>query len=180
MLTLDMNPADAGVDLAARVRRLEDERDIRALLAHYAFNADLGRSRAWVELFTEDGAVDLGETVDAMSGAAAPHGYPARPRFVGHEELLLDFITALPHRRVERRSQHHTAGGPLVVEVDGDEATASGYSLLITRDTDAFRIEVAAFNHWMLRRVDGTWRIAERRIRPIGSAEAADILGLDA
>jgi hypothetical protein len=103
---------------------------------------------------------DLGETVHAMSGEAAPDGYPARPRFAGHEELLLDFITRRPHRRVERRSQHHTASGPLVVDVDDDDAP---------RSTDG-----------PLRHVDGAWRIAERRIRPIGSPEAADILGLDA
>jgi SnoaL-like domain len=176
MLTLGMNPGN----IAARVQRLEDERDIRALLTTYAFNADLGRSRAWVELFTDDGAIDLGETVHAMSGAAAPEGYPARPRFEGHEELLLDFITALPHRRVERRSQHHTAAGPLIIDVSGDDAVARGYSLLITRDADGFRIEVAAFNRWTLRRVEGEWQIAERRMRPIGSSDAAGLLGLDA
>lgn len=164
--------------LARRVQLLEDERDIRRLLCEYAFSADLGRSRAWVELFTEDGAIDLGETVQAMSGAAAPENYPTRPRFVGHEQLLLDFITALPHRRVERRSQHHTAGGPLVIEVDGDDATARGYSVLITRGADGFRIEMAAFNRWTLRRIDGRWRIAERRIRPVASPEAAEVLGL--
>jgi hypothetical protein len=173
-----MNPEVTMSDLATRVQRLEDERDIRALLTRYAFSADLGRSREWVELFTEDGTIDLGETVHAMSGAAPPDGYPARPRFVGHEELLLDFITALPHRRVERRSQHHTASGPLLVDVTGDDATATGYSILITRNDGGFAIEVAAFNRWTLRRVDGAWRIAERRIRPIGSAEAADVLGL--
>jgi hypothetical protein len=177
MLTLGMNPEDA--DLADRVRRLEDERNIRALLTEYAFNADLGRSRAWVELFTDDGAIDLGETVASMSGAAPPEGYPVRPRFVGHEELLIDFITALPHRRVERRSQHHTAAGPLIIEVDGDNATARGYSILITRDAEGFHLEVAAFNRWTLRRVDSQWRIAERRMRPIGSSEAAGLLGFE-
>ncbi|HEY2298687.1 MAG TPA: nuclear transport factor 2 family protein [Jatrophihabitans sp.] len=111
-----------------------------------------------------------------MNGAAAPPGYSSRARFEGHDELLLDFITALPHRRVERRSQHHTADGPLVVEADGDTATARGYSVLITRNEAGFRIEVAAFNCWTLRRVDGRWRIAERRMRPVGSTEADAIL----
>ncbi|HEY3716095.1 MAG TPA: nuclear transport factor 2 family protein [Jatrophihabitantaceae bacterium] len=114
---MNLAPSPDLIELAARVQRPEDERDIRGLLTHYAFNANLGRSRAWVELFTDDGAIDLGETVHAMSGAAAPEGYSRRARFEGREELLLDFITALPHRRVEHRSQHHTAGGPLIMEV---------------------------------------------------------------
>jgi hypothetical protein len=57
---------------------------------------------------------------------------------------------------------------------------AKGYSVLITREADGFRIEVAAFNRWTLRRMDGRWQIAERRMRPIGSTEAAELLGLDA
>jgi hypothetical protein len=48
---------------------------------------------------------------------------------------------------------------------------------MITRDEAGFRIEVAASNRWTLRRVDGQWCIAERRIRPIGSPEAAELLG---
>jgi hypothetical protein len=67
-------------DLRNRLRLLEDERELRSLLARYAFCADLGRSREWVSLYTEDGAVDLGDTVASMSGGQPPPGYPARPR----------------------------------------------------------------------------------------------------
>jgi SnoaL-like domain len=157
-------------DLARRVQVLEDERELRALMATYAFHADLGSSRAWVELFTEDGAVDLGDTVTAMTGGSPPPGYPASPRFQGSEQLLLDFITALPHRRIEGRSQHHTVG-PLVFDIGGDESTARGYSLVITRRDTDLAIEAANFNRWRFRRVDGRWKIVERAMRPIGSQE---------
>lgn len=161
--------------LRERVAILEDERELRTLLARYAFNADLGRSREWVALYTEDGAVDVGGMVASMA-AGAPAGYPAQPRFQGHEDLLLKFITALPHRRVEGRSQHHTSGGPLVFHLDGDTATAEGYSTLITRDEDGFRIEVAGVNRWTFRRQDGAWKIVERMMRPIGSPDASQVL----
>lgn len=157
-------------DLLRRVQVLEDERELRALMATYAFHADLGESRAWVELFTEDGAVDLGDTVTAMTGGPPPPGYPASPRFQGPEQLLLDFITALPHRRIEGRSQHHTVG-PLVFDIYGDDATARGYSLVITRRDADLVIEAANFNRWRFRRENGKWRIVERAMRPIGSHE---------
>ena len=162
-------------DLARRLQVLEDERDLRALMTTYAFHADLGRSRAWVEQFTADGAVDLGDTVAAMTGGAPPPGYPTSPRFEGHERLLIDFITALPHRRVEGRSQHHTVG-PVVFDIAGDDATARGYSLLITRTEGQLGIEAANFNRWTFRREAGSWKIVERAMRPIGSAEAAELL----
>ncbi|WP_157749328.1 nuclear transport factor 2 family protein [Jatrophihabitans sp. GAS493] len=163
-------------EIVARLKVLEDERDLRRLLAQYAFYADTGRSRDWVALFTADGAIDLGDTVHSMSGAAAPDGYPSRARFVGHEALLLDFITALPHRRVERRSAHHTTSGPITFDIDGDDAIAVGYSVLIARDPDGFHVEMAAFNRWTFRCESGRWLIAERKMRPIGSAEAIGIL----
>ena len=177
MLTLGMNSGQDSIDdLQARIRRLEDERELRDLLARYAFYADSGRSRRWVALFTEDGAIDLGDTVHAMSRSEAPAGYSRRARFEGHEELLLDFITALPHRRVEGRSAHHTTSGPLTFELDGDDARAYGYSVMITREDTGFGLEMTAVNRWTFRRVDGTWRIAERRMRPIGADDAADLL----
>jgi hypothetical protein len=180
MLTLSMN-SDQGLeaelaDLRRRLQLLEDERELRTLLATYAFCADTGRSREWVDLFTDDGAVDLGETVHAMSGGQAPVGYSRRARFQGHEELLLDFITALPHRRVENRSAHHTTSGPLTFDIDGDDAVGRGYSVMVVRTETGFGIEMTAMNRWIFRRVEGRWRIVERRMRPIGSSEAAQVL----
>jgi hypothetical protein len=165
-------------ELLQRVQVLEDERELRELMATYAFHADLGASRAWVELFTEDGAVDLGDTVSAMTGGAPPPGYPGSPRFQGSEQLLLDFITALPHRRIEGRSQHHTVG-PVVFRIDGDEATARGYSLVITRRDAELAIEAANFNRWRFRREQGRWRIVERAMRPIGSQEVRALFAGD-
>jgi hypothetical protein len=177
MLTLGMNSGqEVPGPLEARLRRLEDESELRDLLARYAFYADTGRSREWVALFTEDGAIDLGDTVHAMSTSTAPTGYSRRARFEGHEQLLLDFITALPHRRVEHRSAHHTTSGPLRFDIEGDDARAYGYSVMVTRNEVGFGLEMTAMNRWTFRRVDGQWRIVERRMRPIGTPEAGTLL----
>jgi hypothetical protein len=42
-------------------------------------------------------------------------------------------------------------------------------------DDGGFRIEAANFNRWTFRRVEGRWKIVERRMRPIGSEETASI-----
>jgi hypothetical protein len=46
-------------ELQRRIQLLEDEREIRAVLSRYGFNADLGRADAYVDLFTADGVMDL-------------------------------------------------------------------------------------------------------------------------
>ena len=166
-------------ELLQRVQVLEDERELRQVMATYAFHADLGASRAWVDLFTEDGAVDLGDSVMAMTGGAPPPGYPVSPRFQGPEQLLLNFITALPHRRIEGRSQHHTVG-PVIFDIEGDEASARGYSLVITRREGELGIEAANFNRWRFRREGGRWRIVERAMRPIGSQEVRQLFPVEA
>jgi hypothetical protein len=45
--------------LEARIRELEDERHIRELLARYGYNADCCRDKEYVELYTDDGVMDL-------------------------------------------------------------------------------------------------------------------------
>lgn len=66
--------------------------------------------------------------------------------------------------------------GPVVFDIDGDDATARGYSLLITRNHAGLAIEAANFNRWRFRRESGSWKIVERAMRPIGSAQVADLL----
>ena len=102
-------------ELEKRVQALEDERSLRELLARYAFNADLGRSEAYVALYAEDGAID---------GAHARHE--------GREELLR-FITGKGHKSIEGRCQHFNCG-PDILYIDGDEAVAEGYSFLLLRE----------------------------------------------
>ena len=47
-------------DLEARVRRLEDERDVTAVLTRYGFSVDLGDADATEALYTDDTVIDLG------------------------------------------------------------------------------------------------------------------------
>jgi hypothetical protein len=86
--------------LEARVRQLEDERDLRDLLARYSFTADLYRGSAWVDLWTDDGVYNLGTGYE-------PDG---RTRSYEGREQLMDLITGRAcHQEVTRST---TPKGP--------------------------------------------------------------------
>jgi hypothetical protein len=155
-------------ELERRLRVLEDERELRTLLARYSFNADLGRSREYTRLYTEDGAIDLGP-----QPAGVHRSTPAR--YEGHDDILFKFITGRAHRSIEGESQHHTTG-PLVFSIDGDDATGEGYSFVLVRRPEGVVVFTANFNRWTFRRVDGQWKIAERVVRAIGSEEIHDVI----
>ena len=48
-------------ELKQRFQVLEDKEAIRDLLVQYSFNADLDRTDAFVDLWTEDGVFDVGQ-----------------------------------------------------------------------------------------------------------------------
>jgi len=164
-------------ELEARVAMLEDERQLRDLLAAYSFTADLYRGPDWVELWTDDGVYDLGDQnrPDAYTG-----------RFTGPDELLA-LITGdgMPP---PGRSQHHVHG-PVTFRIDGDHATAEGYSVTFVQGDPAAGDGGAAdagdqkadvwtigFSRWTFHRVDGRWKIGRRDRRELGAADQADVI----
>ena len=44
------------------------------------------------------------------------------------------------------------------------------------RRLDHIEVHTANFNRWTFRRVGGEWKIAERVVRAIGTAEAEDVI----
>lgn len=150
-------------ELRRRLQALEDEREIRALLSRYGFNADLGRSDAWVGLFTPDGVLDLDPSV-------------LSPSHLSGSAELRTMITTAPHKDIEGHCQHQMQGLPMIVYVDGDEAVAEGDSMTVVRDSDgSMRILMASYNCWNLVRTGEGWRIRRCVRRPIGSPDQATV-----
>jgi hypothetical protein len=170
MARSDQDPPELETRLLAlerRVAELEDERELRDLLALYSFGADVHRDQTWVDLFTPDGTYDLG--TQNVEGAYNGH-------FEGPDDLL-GLITG-PGMPARDHSQHHH--GPIIYRFDAanpDEAWAESYSVTFLDTDEGTGIFCAGFNRWRFRRVDGHWRIAERHRREIGTGTQAEVIG---
>lgn len=153
--------APALTELLARVRALEDDKAIREVIADYAFHADSGQHDAWVAGFTDDGAVEL-------IGGEATGTYPDAARWIGTDELRRFIDDPQVHMTIEGRCMHLTTAN-LRTEIDGDDAVAETYYVVLVREGDRIIITNGGFTRLHLRRVDGRWRISLRLRHQIGS-----------
>jgi ketosteroid isomerase-like protein len=151
-------------DLRARVERLEqrlqtveDELEITRTVVEYGLAVDSGEAEATGELYTEDAVFDVDGT-NVMRGRAAVEAMVLGP---GHQSLLPKCA--------------HTIG-PVVVEVDGDSARATGYTRIYVATDDSFEMFRIGCNQWELERSGTGWQISQRTSRVLGSLESQAIL----
>jgi uncharacterized protein (TIGR02246 family) len=145
-MTTMTDPRTDLADLAARLRRLEDERDIAQLIASYGPAVDAGDAAAAAKLWADDGVYD----VDGwrMEGRAEVHA----------------MVSSAAHQKLVAKGCSHFLG-PCVVSVTGDSAVAVCESLLLLRDGDGYRVWRATANHFELQRIEDRWQITTRTSR---------------
>lgn len=143
----------------ARLQALEDREAIRDLLARYGPLADTGDADALAELWTEDGRYAVGGMTEAKGRAA-----------------IAALIDGTVHRGLMADGCAH-ALGPVTIDLDGDHATARGYSIVF-RHTGAQKFEAyrVSANRWQLARTSDGWRVTSRENALLDGAEAARIL----
>jgi uncharacterized protein (TIGR02246 family) len=147
-------------DLAARLRRLEDDRDIRQLIASYGPAVDAGDPDAAAGLWASDGVYDV-------------DGWRMESRADVHAMISSD-----AHQKLVAKGCSHFLG-PCVVTVTGDEAVAVCESLVLIRDGDGdgYRVWRATAHHFALRRIDDQWQITVRTSRVLdGNPDAHALL----
>ncbi len=148
-------------DLAARLRRLEDERDIARLIASYGPAVDAGDPDAAARLWAADGIYD----VDGW-------------RMEGRDDVHA-MVSSSAHQNLVSKGCGHFLG-PCVVTVTGDSAVAVCESLVLVRDgpeNEAYRVWRCTANHFVLCRIDGQWQISVRTSRVLdGNPEAHALL----
>lgn len=158
-------------ELEGRIRQLEDARELEELLARHSINADLNRVDEYLNLYTEDGVLDLTE-----------YGLP---RYEGRDRLR-EFILG-PASSNARISLH--VAGPTIFYVEEDEATGEGYTIVYTRRPDGaidalgdssdappeIVVSHANYVHWEFVRVNGEWKIASRTVKIVASGTAGDV-----
>ena len=69
--------------------------------------------------------------------------------------------------------------GPLLLEVDGDRATALNYSLIMRREDDRFYLWRVSAVRWDVERANGSWRVRRRTNRLLDSTGAGRHLFAD-
>jgi uncharacterized protein (TIGR02246 family) len=143
-------------ELTRRVQALEDELAIHRLIVRYGFAVDVGDAEHAAAVFTPDGVYDV--DVGMMEGRDA---VKAMVRGARHQEMV-------------GHCAHQI--GPAVVHVDGDRATATGYSRVYLETRAGIHIYRVSCNRWELAKRNGHWLIARRTTRLLGASGAADIL----
>ena len=146
-------------DLAARLRRLEDDRDIRQLIASYGPAVDAGDdSDAAARLWATDGVYDV-------------DGWRMESRADIHA-----MVSSSAHQNLVAKGCCHFLG-PCVVKVTGDSAVAVCESLVLVRDGDGYRVWRATAHHFVLSRIDDRWQITTRTSRLLdGNPDAHALL----
>ena len=144
--------------LESRVAQLEDQVELYQLISSYGPAVDSGSSDVVAGIWTEDGVYDT--IPQPLRGRDAIRGMVQSE---GHQSLIDNgcaHVMALPH-----------------LLVDGDRATAVGYSRVYLSDGDGFRVWRASSNRWEFERQPEGWRATSRVNRALdGSDEAHQIL----
>lgn len=141
-------------EILARLRSLEDHREIAELLASYGPSVDSGDADGAAGLWAVDGTYDVEGW--QMSGRQGVH----------------EMVGSQSHQDLVAQGCCHFLG-PAVITVDGDNAVAVCESLVLLRhnDSDAagaeghYRVWRATANHFVLTRIEGRWRISTRTSR---------------
>ncbi len=151
--------SDVETRLAALERRLQTAEDILAiqnLITTYGPGADiadldLAASLVW----TEDGTYDLTEE-----------------KFASGRKAIAAMVNSDRHKKMVAMGCAHFVGPPHI-QVNGDTAIATAYTIVLTQSWDAFQVwRVSANRFEMVRTAEG-WRVQYRFNRLLNGQEKA-------
>ncbi|MEN4401881.1 nuclear transport factor 2 family protein [Mycolicibacterium senegalense] len=145
--------------LEARLRRLEDERDIARLIASYGPHVDAADADGAAALWATDGRYEV-------------EGWTMASRADVHA-----MVSSASHRDLVASGCSHFLG-PAVITVDADTAVAVCESLVLVRretpnGSSEYVVWRATANHFELARAAGRWQITRRTSRLLNGDPAA-------
>jgi len=143
--------------LEARLRVVEDELALYRLMTSYGPAADSGDGVKASEIWTEDGVYD----------ADGPGVMPGRG-------AIVDMLSDDGHQSMVPGCAH--LNQPVIIDIDGDRATAVGYSQVWRTDDGTHRVFRLAANRWEFARTSEGWRVVRRTNRRLDTPAAREIL----
>lgn len=144
--------------LENRIRSLEDQVEIHRLINSWGPAVDTGNAEAAAALFAEDGILE-----SDLSYLIGPAAVAAMVRGDGHQSLIRD-------------GSAHIPAFP-ILNVQGDQATATGYTRVYRHTEQGYEIWRLSANHWEFRRLPEGWRVTRRTNHVIdGGPKAPEIL----
>jgi hypothetical protein len=146
-------------DIEARVRRLEDESAIQRLIMSYGPAADAALASLAGGLWLEDGVYDWDANGEPLEGSAAVEA----------------MLQGGNHLGLVAQGVAHFAG-PLLIDVDGDRATAVNYSLIMRREQDRHYLWRVSAVRWDVERSGSSWRVRRRSNRLLDASGAGSRL----
>ncbi|MFM6931574.1 MAG: nuclear transport factor 2 family protein [Novosphingobium sp.] len=147
------------LELERRLQKAEDQLEIQNLLMSYGPLVDSATAEPAGALWVEGGGYSFTLPDGGTKRLAAPDEIAGMYGWPGHLDL------------VNTGCAHMTATPKITV--DGDDAQAVGYSVVILKEGDRWFLWRAAVNHWTFKRTPDGWRIAERFNRALdGSPES--------
>ena len=150
--------------LEQRIRALEDQFQIYQLIAGYGAAVDSATFEFCEAAWAPDGQFDRGaQDPDAHSGHF--EGAYGKDRIM--QEVTSPELSALRNKGIA-----HIMTLPHVT-IAGDEAVATCYTELITREDNSYRTRRITANVWDLARGAQGWTIKRRTIRLLDGSEAA-------
>jgi hypothetical protein len=143
--------------LEARLRAVEDELALYRLMTSYGPAADSGDGEKASEIWTADGVYDSDGPGELIGRGA-----------------IAEMLAGEGHQAMVPGCAH--VNTPVVITIDGDRATAIGYSQVWRTDDGKHRVFRLAANRWEFTRTDEGWRVVRRTNRRLGTDASRDIL----
>ncbi|WP_162846109.1 nuclear transport factor 2 family protein [Seongchinamella sediminis] len=163
--------SDARIEaLEQRLQRTEDELAIRNLIARYGMAVDCGDVQSALDCHLHDAVY----VVSAPRAGREQSGENSDLDLRGHQAIR-DMLGSELHQSLLPGCAHTV--GPLTVEVNGDQARATGYSRLYHSSDGQPQLMRLGINAWELRRQTGRWYIARRTSRLVSEPAAQAVLG---
>lgn len=146
--------------LAARLGAMEDREAIRDLIGRYGPLADAGDCAGAAALWTEDGVYEVGGFGEHRGRAA-----------------IATLLEGETHQALIAGGAAHILSPP-VIDLQGDRATASTYSVVFRKAGEGWEAYRVSANLWHMARTAEGWRVARRINRMLdGSVDARALLG---